>query len=70
MSGKRMDFTIGAGDTVDEIDNTEVALWEREGGVWVCASTPDTGLPMEATLLTDVWNDTGILPPLPRQGSL
>ena len=52
----------------DEIGNTEVSLWENEGGVWVCASTSDTGLPMEATLITDVWNDTGILPPIPKTG--
>ena len=52
----------------DEIGNTEVSLWESEGGVWVCASTSDTGLPMEATLITDVWNDTGILPPTPKTG--
>ena len=51
-----------------ERDDTEVSLWENEDGVWVCASTPDTGLPMEATLLTDVWNDTGILPPIPKTG--
>ena len=51
-----------------EIDDTEVALWESESGVWVCASTPDTGLPMEATLITDVWKDTGILPPTPATG--
>ena len=52
----------------DEIDNTEVSLWESEGGVWICASTSDTGLPMEATLITDVWKDTGILPPTPATG--
>ncbi|MDE0398986.1 MAG: type IV toxin-antitoxin system AbiEi family antitoxin domain-containing protein [Candidatus Poribacteria bacterium] len=52
----------------DETDNTEVSLWESEGGVWVCASTSDTGLPMEATLITDVWNDTSILPPTPATG--
>ncbi|MDE0467640.1 MAG: hypothetical protein OYL97_11325 [Candidatus Poribacteria bacterium] len=52
----------------NEIDNTEISLWESEGGVWVCASTSDTGLPTEATLLTDVWNDTGILPPIPKTG--
>jgi len=52
----------------DEIDNTEVSLWESKGSVWVCASTSDTGLPMEATLLTDVWKDTGILPPTPATG--
>ncbi|MCG9134785.1 hypothetical protein J5I95_24265 [Candidatus Poribacteria bacterium] len=49
-----------------EIDNTEVALWENEDGVWLRASTSDTGLPMEATLITDVWNDTGILPTTPK----
>ena len=51
-----------------ESDNTEVSLWEDEDGVWLRASTPDTGLPMEAALITDVWNDTGILPPTPATG--
>ncbi len=52
----------------DDIGNTEVSLWENDDGVWLCASTSDTGLPMAATLLTDVWNDTGILPPTPKTG--
>ena len=52
----------------DEIGNTEVSLWESDDGVWVCASTSDIGLPMEATLITDVWNDTGILPSIPKTG--
>ena len=43
-------------------------MWENEEGVWVCAATVDTGLPMEATLITDVWKDTGILPPTPKTG--
>ena len=51
-----------------EIDDAEVSLWESEEGVWICASTSDTGLPIEATLITDVWNDTGILPPIPETG--
>ena len=51
-----------------ERDNTEISLWENEEGVWLRASTADTGLPMEATLLTDVWKDTGILPPIPATG--
>ena len=51
-----------------EIGNTEVSLWESEDSVWICASTPETELPMEATLITDVWNDTGILPPMPETG--
>ena len=50
------------------IGNTEVSLWESKGGVWVRASTSNTGLPTEATLITDVWNDTGILPPIPATG--
>ena len=52
----------------DETSNTEVSLWEREGNVWIRASTPETQLPTEATLITDVWNDTGILPPIPTTG--
>lgn len=52
----------------DGIDNTEVALWENSDGVWVRASTADTELSMEETLITDVWNDTGILPPIPTTG--
>ncbi len=48
--------------------DTQVSLWENEGGVWISASTPDTGLPVEATLITDVWNDIGILPLLPKTG--
>ena len=52
----------------DDIGNAEVSLWENEGGVWLCTSTSDAGLPMEATLLTDVWKDTGILPPTPKTG--
>ena len=49
-------------------DNTEVSLWEKDAGVWICASTDDIGLPTEPTLITDVWNDTGILPPIPETG--
>ena len=52
----------------DENGNAEVSLWENEEGVWVSASASDTGLPMEATLITDVWKDTGILPPIPKTG--
>ncbi len=52
----------------DETGNTEVSLWESDGAVWICASTSETGLPTEATLITDVWKDTGILPPIPETG--
>ena len=50
------------------VSSPEVSLWENAEGVWICASTSDTGLPLEATLLTDVWADTGILLPLPETG--
>ena len=51
-----------------EVGGTEVSLWEDAGGVWIRAATPDVGLPTAATPITDVWNDTGILPPLPASG--
>ena len=44
------------------ISDGPILLWEQEGTVWVRASMPDTGLPMEATPITDIWDDTGILP--------
>ena len=50
------------------VGDRHVSLWEQDGAVWVRASTPDTGLPMEATHITDIWDDTGILPPLPATG--
>ena len=49
-------------------NNIEVLLWEDAGTVWVRASAPDVGIPMSATPLTDVWNDTGIVPPVPTIG--
>ena len=45
-----------------------VLLWEQDGTVWVRASTPDAGLPMETTPITNLWDDTGILPPIPADG--
>ena len=53
---------------VSEDADTDVLLWERDGIVWIRASTPDFGLPMEDTPLTDVWDDTGILPPIRATG--
>lgn len=46
----------------------QALLWEQEGVVWVRALTHNTGLPMEAKPITDIWNDTGILPPVPATG--
>lgn len=47
-------------------DERHVSLWEREGTVWIRASTSDLGIPMEATLITELWDDTGILPQTPN----
>ena len=46
-----------------EVIDADILLWEDEGTVWVRASTPNVGLPLEATPITDVWNDTGIIRP-------
>ena len=46
-----------------EVNNIDLLLWERDGTVWIRTSTPDTGLPLEATAITDIWENTGILPP-------
>ena len=46
----------------------DVSLWENDGIVWIRAFTPETGLPTSPTPITDVWDDTGILPPIPATG--
>ena len=51
-----------------EAGDASVLLWESDGTVWVRASTPDAGLPTSPTSITDVWDDTGILPPIPATG--
>ena len=53
---------------VSENAETDVLLWERDGTVWIRASRSDFGLPREDTPITDVWEDTGILPPIPETG--
>ena len=53
------------------VDDVEVLLWEEAGTVWVRATTPsaDVGIPTSpTTLITDVWDDTGIIPPVPSTG--
>ena len=50
------------------VGDTDVSLWESDENVWVRAFTHDAGLPMEATPITDVWDDTGILPSIPPTG--
>ena len=42
----------------------DVVLRETDDRVWIRASTSDLELPMEDTLITDVWDNTGILPPI------
>ena len=45
-----------------------VSLSERDGTVWISTSIPNTELPTEPVPITDVWSDTGILPPIPAKG--
>ena len=45
------------------IRNQRILLWEADGTVWVRATASDTRLPTEATPITEIWNNTGILPP-------
>ena len=42
--------------------DVHVSLWENNGTVWIWGSMPGAGLPTEATPITEVWDDTGILP--------
>ena len=49
---------------VSEDADTDVLLWERDDTVWIRASTSVVELPMQDTPITDVWDDTGILPPI------
>jgi hypothetical protein len=51
-----------------EIDAIEVLLWEDAGTVWVRATTLSVGMPTSPTPITDVWDDTGIVPPVPSTG--
>ena len=48
-------------------DDRHVSLWERDGTVWIRAATADSGVPTEATPITDIWDDTGILPQTPNR---
>lgn len=45
-----------------KIDNHHISLWEEEGTVWVCSSTPEIGIPTTPIPITDIWVDTGIVP--------
>ena len=51
-----------------EIDDVEVSLWEDKGIVWIRAASPDVGVPTTPTPITDIWDDTGIVPSLPKTG--
>ena len=44
-----------------DANNTDALLWENEETVWLRTSTPDADLPMEATPITEIWEDTGIV---------
>lgn len=48
--------------------DTHVILWEDQDIVWIRANTPDTALPTKTTPITDIWDDTGITPPISNAG--
>lgn len=48
--------------------DTYVTLWEDQDAVWIRANTPDTALPTKTTPITDIWDDTGITPPISNAG--
>ena len=55
------------------VSDTPVSLWESNDTVWIWAFNPnridrfmdDSGLPVEATPITEIWKDTGIPPSNP-----
>ena len=49
-------------------DGTRVVMGGQKGGVGSAHPRLIPSLPTEATQITDVWDDTGILPPLPAAG--
>ena len=52
-----------------ETDSEENALlWECHGVVWVRAATPNAELPTISTQITDIWDNTSILPQIPATG--
>ena len=50
------------------VNNEHVLLWESDNIVWVRPSMPTAELPTKATPITDIWDDTGIIPPTPGPG--
>ena len=47
-----------------DANNTDALLWENEDTVWLRTSILDAELPMEATPITEIWSDTGIVAPI------
>ena len=64
ISDKKMICITGPNTPVSLV-KTDVLLWERNGIVSIRASTSSVGLPTEDTPITEVWDDTGILPSIP-----
>ena len=52
----------------DKMNDGHIALWEKDYTIWVCASTQNFGIPTTAIPITEVWDDTGILPQIPANG--
>ena len=52
----------------ESLIDTHVTLWEDQDIVWIRANTPGTALPTRTTPITDIWDDTGITPPVSNSG--
>ena len=44
--------------------DADVVFWESDSIVWVRALIPETEMPTQPTPIMDIWDDTGILPPM------
>ena len=62
------DFHYWISSVKKAAEGVKVLLWQRKGTVWVRASMPGIGIPTVPTPITDVWDDTGIVPPVPANG--
>ncbi len=52
----------------EENNNTETILFENDNTIWIRATNNNSGLPLENTSITAIWDDTGILPPIHDTG--
>ena len=52
----------------EEGRDTHATLWEAQDIVWIRVDASGTELPSRTTPITDIWDDTGITPPISNAG--